>query len=271
MTDILADRSREALWAAMEANFIAYFRGFACLPEMELHAEPDVAWFIANKAPGNHVLGSRFSEQGVDARIEAMLGQLRQCARHVAWHVLPTSQPVDLGQHLAAQGLRYEEGGRWMAADLAKLPAEAALPANLRIERVQDERQLQAWLVASAAGFETTVPSAQPYYDAYACLGFAPDAAFQHYIGYLDETPVTSSTLLLAEGIAGVFDVSTPPDFRRRGFGRAITLAAMRAARASGYRSACLQASHEGFSVYEKLGFVTQFQAHAYVWEQQAL
>jgi len=271
MTDILTGLAREQLWTAMEANYIAYFRGFARLPDMEFHEEPDVGWFIANKAPGNHVLGSRFSGQDVDARIAAMLGELRQHARHAEWTVLPTSQPDNLGLHLVAQGLRYEEGGRWMAADLARLPDQAAVPANFRIERVQDERQLQAWLVASAAGFETTVPRAQPYYDAYACLGLAADAAFQHLIGYLDETPVTSSTLLLAEGIAGIFDVSTPPDFRRRGFGRAITLAAMREARARGYRYACLQASEEGFSVYQKLGFVTQFQAHDYVWEQQAL
>ena len=271
MPDRPPGASREALWAAMEANGIAYFRGFACLPQMQFHQAPDLIWFLANSAPGNYIMGSRLDSQNLDARIQDVLAQLRPRVSRLHWVVLPVDRPSDLPQQLEAHGLRQHGGMPWMAADLTTLPADVPLPASFHIERVQDEQQLQTWLRASAAGFEITVEEAQPYYDAYACLGFAPDAAFQHYIGYLDETPVVTSTLLLADGLAGIYDVSTPPRHRGQGFGRAITLASMRQGQASGCRYASLQASAAGLSIYQKLGFVTQFIAQDYLWEQHGI
>ena len=42
-------------------------------------------------------------------------------------------------------------------------------------------------------------------------------------MGYVDQQPVTSSTVLLTEGMASIYNVSTPEAYRRRGFGTAIT------------------------------------------------
>lgn len=57
------------------------------------------------------------------------------------------------------------------------------------------------------------------------------------------------------EGVTGVYNVYVPPAFRRRGFGRAVSLAALRQGQSEGATLACLQANAEGLPLYRGLGF----------------
>jgi predicted GNAT family acetyltransferase len=77
-----------------------------------------------------------------------------------------------------------------------------------------------------------------------------------HYIGYADDTPVTSGTLLDAGGCATIYDVSTPPAFRHQGFGRAITHTLMQQIRNLGYADTWIWSSHMAKRVYQKLGYI---------------
>jgi predicted GNAT family acetyltransferase len=55
----------------------------------------------------------------------------------------------------------------------------------------------------------------------------------------------------------GVFNVATPPEHRRKGYGARITAKAVASGFRHGAESAFLQASEMGFGVYEALGFRT--------------
>jgi predicted GNAT family acetyltransferase len=55
----------------------------------------------------------------------------------------------------------------------------------------------------------------------------------------------------------GVFNVATPPEHRRRGYGAAITARVVSDGLAAGARWAWLQSSPAGYRVYEELGFRT--------------
>jgi ribosomal protein S18 acetylase RimI-like enzyme len=55
--------------------------------------------------------------------------------------------------------------------------------------------------------------------------------------------------------VASVMFVNTHPDWRARGIGRAMTVAALRAAAEHGARHACLDATDAGLSIYRRLGF----------------
>src|SRR5437764_372723 len=76
LTRPLITPTRDELVAATEANYIAYFRGFAHLPQIEFHQDDAFIWFIANGAPGNPVLRTRLSEAEANARIPATLTEL---------------------------------------------------------------------------------------------------------------------------------------------------------------------------------------------------
>lgn len=56
---------------------------------------------------------------------------------------------------------------------------------------------------------------------------------------------------------ATVIFVNTDPGWRSRGIGRAMTAAALSAARAAGAEQACLNASEAGLAIYQRLGFET--------------
>jgi hypothetical protein len=67
---------------------------------------------------------------------------------------------------------------------------------------------------------------------------------------------VSTSLGITVEGKCGVFNVATPEAHRGNGYGAAVTARTVQAAFAEGARTAFLQSSPMGYSVYEKLGFV---------------
>lgn len=252
----------------MQENLIAYFRLFADLPGTTF-VEEDVTWFVnANGEPGNHVFRTRISGDAIERRIDEIIAQFSQYTDQIDWLVFPGCRPTYLGKRLEARGMQAGLGGTWMLADLkAPPPSTPSISDNFHIQLVSDATMLEAWKRISAEGFEGDT---QIYYDAYARHGFESDASALHYIGYLGDQPVTSSTLLVAGGIVGVYDVSTPPALRRRGFGGAITLAMVQEARQRGYEYAWIWSSQLGKSVYSMLGFViADFGVREYQWRKR--
>lgn len=248
----------------IQANMVAYFRLFVGLPGI-IAGSDDVFWVVStNGEPGNQVLQSHIAEASAEERIAALLVEIGAYCNTIDWLVFPGCQPHDLGKRLAARGMPAGPGGTWMLADLSDLAQPGSLPAGFRVVRVSDRAMLTSWWEVSGAGFGSDV---QIHFDAYARHGFGSDAVSLHYIGYHHDTPVTSATLLLAGGIAGIWDVSTPPAVRGRGYGSAITSVMLQIAREHGYSHAWVWSSIMGKEVYRKLGFVAaDFGIREYQW-----
>jgi GNAT superfamily N-acetyltransferase len=251
----------------IQENMLAYFRLFVDLPGIMFGSE-DVFWFINAKAePGNHTLRTRLPSSAAERRIDQIIDQIGQYTDHLDWLVFPRCQPGDLGTRLEARGMSGGPGGTWMVADLTSLSILFSTPERFRIAYVRNLELLDRWQRVSAAGFGF---DAHIYYNAYARHGFGAEAISLHYIGYLHDEPVTSATLLLAGGIAGIWDVSTAPSFRGQGYGSAITLAMMQEAHARGYQHAWVWSSTLGKRVYSKIGFVAaDFGIREYQWKKR--
>jgi ribosomal protein S18 acetylase RimI-like enzyme len=80
---------------------------------------------------------------------------------------------------------------------------------------------------------------------------------FTVFVGYLSGEPVATSMLATTRsvGLAGVYSVATRPAHRGRGFGTALTAAALAAAREQGYDTAVLEPSPSGAPMYRRMGF----------------
>jgi ribosomal protein S18 acetylase RimI-like enzyme len=247
------DFSRTEKPRQIQENMISYMRLFAGLPGMAMY-DAESFWFVCNKsAPGDVILRANWPDDDPEARIDALLERIGQHIDQIGWMVFPGDQPADLGKRLEARGMPGGPGGNWLWADLESLGTGPAVPDNFRIELVRDDPMMVEWTRVSEAGFGGELAC---FYDAYARHGYRPDAFSLHYIGYLDDTPVTSGTLLDAGGWATIYDISTPDVFRRQGFGGAITHALMHEIRKRGYADTWIWSSNMAKSLYQKLGYV---------------
>jgi GNAT superfamily N-acetyltransferase len=80
---------------------------------------------------------------------------------------------------------------------------------------------------------------------------------FGALLGTLDGTPVATSAVFVTDRTAGVYNVATLPSARGRGFGAALTWAAVAAGRDAGATRSVLQASEMGEPVYTRMGYGT--------------
>ncbi|MBE0696002.1 MAG: hypothetical protein IH586_03675, partial [Anaerolineaceae bacterium] len=248
------DLSSGPIPAQIQENLITYMRLFAGLPGMVMQEDAETFWFISRKpAPGDGIFRARWTDEQVEERIDALFAAVGAYVDQIDWMVYPGDQPVDLNQRLEARGMAGGLAGNWLWADLTSPGFAPAVPADFHIERVRDDQQMAEWVRISEAGFQQELGC---FYDAYARHGYGPGAFSLHYTGYLGDFPVTSGTLLDAGGCAAIYDVSTPPAFRRQGLGGAITHALMGEIRRRGYASTWIWSSDLGKTVYQKLGFV---------------
>jgi predicted GNAT family acetyltransferase len=77
------------------------------------------------------------------------------------------------------------------------------------------------------------------------------------YVGEVGGEPVVTAMSVTLEQGVGIFNVATPPAYRRRGYGAAATARALRDGLDDGASWVWLQSTEAGYGVYETLGFAT--------------
>jgi ribosomal protein S18 acetylase RimI-like enzyme len=135
-----------------------------------------------------------------------------------------------LGTLLLARGFEWGWQPHWMAIGLARLP----------------DVQLEHAVVPAEDGRSPGVPYATSRPD--------PEAAWRLAVRARNQT-VGHAVVNPWRGYAGIYDMGVHPSRRRRGIGRALTLAACRLGRELGCTHAVLNATGEGEPLYRAVGF----------------
>lgn len=196
--------------------------------------------------------------------------------RRFIWWVGEDDTPADLSDRLNRLGVGYLDDVPGMAMDLADLaaPDNAPPPAGLRIEPALDPVAIDAFHAVLVQGFpEEFVDDGVQAAIAEAGRRLATETDYREpnglptrWVGTVDGTPVTTTRLHTAAGVAGIYAVVTTVDARRHGYGEAITRHVLHAARDGGLRIATLQASSAGRGVYERIGFREHYRYRLHEW-----
>jgi len=174
----------------------------------------------------------------------------------VLFRITPFLQPSDLPAALAARG--YEA-------------FDTTLVQLMRLERPPES--------PDASGFVVTAPAADAFADAVALLQGSSaqqrNAYFERLkesplktralLAHIDGRPVGVGTIMLEDGLAGVFSMVTAPDMRARGVASAILASLLTWAWEHGAAHAYLQVdgeNHRALCVYRKFGFATAYTYH---------
>ena len=257
MSEVLRGGSTDEVIAAVEANWRACVGAFGLAPSVAIRDDREMFWFLTGLPDPsfNSIMYVNLRPERIDAAV-AELRALR--AAHgvpMNWLIGPTSRPTDLAEQLLARGFEHRIDLTPMTRSLVEpLPDVDPVP-GFTIERVVDNSALAEWIDTEIRGFETEGPMADGLAAMRRGMGLWPRLPTQYFLGRLNGEPVATASLLLAGGIAGIYDVSTVPEARQRGIGAVMTVAALQEARAEGFEIAFLQPSEMGEPLYHRLGF----------------
>jgi ribosomal protein S18 acetylase RimI-like enzyme len=266
MADVLADFSPASMADAIEANLVSLFQHLQVWPRLELHDNGACCWTLSHLPFPlfNSVVGARFDPDHADDAIDA---RVRDCAARnvpMLWWTGPSTTPSDLGDRLERRGFLLEPA-LGMGGDIHSIAAQPSQTV-LDVEAVEDQAGLATWSRVLCHAFGAPQTFGEAFGDLAATVGLGPSSPFRHFLGRLDGEPVATCSLFLGAGVAGIYDVGTLPERRRRGIGAAITRAAVAEAAAGGYRVAILHSSDLGRNMYRSLGFEAVCAIGQYVW-----
>jgi len=79
---------------------------------------------------------------------------------------------------------------------------------------------------------------------------------FISFVGYFDDQPVSTTSIVCGGGVIGVYNVATLPGSQRHGFGEAVMRQALAEVRKEcGLERVILQSTPAGLKLYERMGF----------------
>jgi hypothetical protein len=257
MSKVLRGGSADDVIAAVEANWRACVSAFGLAPSVSIRDDRELFWFLTGLPDPafNSIMYANLGPGRIDAAV-AEIHSLR--AAHgvpMNWLIGPTSRPTDLAAHLLARGFEHRVDLTPMTRSLVSPLPEVDPVAGFTIERVVDHAALAEWIDAEQRGFEMEGVMADGLAAMRRGMGLWPRIPTRYFLGRLDGEPVATGSLLLAGGIAGIYDISTVPWARRRGIGAVMTATMLQEARALGFETAFLQPSEMGEPLYRRLGF----------------
>ncbi len=259
MSTTLQTLTSPTIEEAIEANFteeIAHL-GYG-LAEGELHKTPELLWIYTGARGPNAVLYTRFKSDDpsyIDKKIDEMVAFFRSRNIDFGWTTGPSTRPTQLHLMLEAHGFSYSDSTTGMAIDVQNLNERIFVNTELVITEVEDLDSLMVLRSIEISGFGASETAAQNYYEAHANTGFGEGTPWHHYIGWLHGQPVAIVSLLFHAGVAGIYGVTTIPQYRRQGVAATMTSHTLHEACRRGYRIAILSPSEMSDALYRRIGF----------------
>ena len=122
---------------------------------------------------------------------------------------------------------------------------------------------MDEWSIPVTLGFESTFEKMQPYTFRHQVAAKGSNT-IMHFSGFVDNQAICSLTLTFCDDNVRIDDVATIPQYQRKGYATQLLIAALTHAKSLGSQICFLEASNDGLSVYQHIGFKALFKNHYY-------
>lgn len=137
----------------------------------------------------------------------------------------------------------------------------ASSQVNLQCKLMRDN--LATWSIPLIGGFNST-PEITSVYTQQHQQALSHTQSIYHFSGFHEDQIVCSLTLSLHHNTARIDDVATLPAYQRLGFATRLIHEAILFARQRHIKKCFLEASNEGLTLYQRLGFKQLFKNYYY-------
>jgi len=242
-------KTDSTMLAKLEEDTFGFLADFARRPGGASGEQGGAAWFRSGVSFINYN-----GVAGVGHDVDATLARVRAWGVPARWIVSSASTPADFESAFAARGLELYEEAPGMVARIEDLPAPP--PGEATLDVVMNRRQSDEWADVLSDAFGLPPASAAQVREAHG-WPHMHDAGLMYFILRIEQQAVATGLARFASGVAGVYGIGVRRAFQRRGLGSLATLLTVQEGARRGARVAILQATKEGFPVYERLGFQT--------------
>lgn len=213
-----------------------------------------VRWVGVDGRGWSGIAWSGLGEADADAVIAEQVTYFAARGEMFEWKLYDYDRPPDLGARLVAAGFAAEEEESLMVAEVSAVPAEAALPAGVRLLPVTDEAGVGLLIDVHERVFGTDHSRLRR--SLLAQLRDCPEVTAM-VVAIAGDQPVCSARIEFLPGtsFASLWGGGTLPGWRGRGIYRALVAYRTRLAVARGYRYLYVDASAESRPILARLGF----------------
>lgn len=266
METAFEDLSPVEIAAAIEQNGFAFLLALATPLQAEVYEDAQVLRVLTRLpfSPLNVILRAHFEPEEIEGGVEATLATFGSPRPPLTWWIGPATQTPQLEKVLLTHGLVHALDAPGMAINLRELKAVTSDPSQFTVTPVTDLEGIKHWVQALATCYQLDEQVRRLWLTVHHHM-LKHTASCRYYVGWRGGLPVATSLLLLHNGVAGIYQVTTLPEHRGQGIGTAMTSVPLREAFEQGYRIGVLECSQMAVSLYRRLGFQQYCTLSAYV------
>lgn len=202
-----------------------------------------------------------------NANIAGILAEYRSKKLPFAWWVSDKDiKANEIRLALESEGMQLFDTLTGMAIACSVGKAGIKLPENVEIVIVENEKQLQDWILPIRAMYEMNDWEVAVHLKIYSEL-LQKNNNIHHFLAYLDGKPVAASTLFFGKNTAGLYNRSSiaPPVEGKNVACELMVLTELKKAYEYGYHIAVGQARPRVAKVVNRMGFVAHEQYQLYM------
>ena len=226
------------------------------LENLRYYQEPEFERMELDEgSPGtNAVYNTHLKSENHDQRIREVVAQYMSRSDVMSWWVGGLCTPDNIGETLIELGFNPVKLCG-MAMNLYSWEPDTEVATDLEINRVLENKELFEFFKLWVEALGDTEQALRLLKKFYGNKPYGPEDQLTYFTGYIDSELVAISAIRYFESNCMITYVGCKENHRKNGYGRVMTIAALKEAKKRGIQYAILHATELGSSMYRKIGF----------------